>query len=203
MFGHEAREARAAQCTERYLEQLMSADERHAPQVPVDLELDPSVRLATRQLRADLMRVHPSFRFEEGLATRLAMAAARLQAGLPIDPEVTIPAPAQVISLRPQATPSAAQPAALRVVSAVPAARSAASGGWKLPSFASKPPRPLIVGGVGVASAALSIGAVYIAWRWTHPSPGPMARAARAAHANRSPGGLRSAVLGGILGVVS
>lgn len=190
MFSNEARDARR---TESYLERLTTADERRAAEVPVDVELDPAVRVAARQLRADLLRVHPSFRFEEGLAARLALAAARMEAGLPIDGDGAIPvAPAAIASFRPEQTPVAARPAA-------------PSMSLRLPSFASKPSRPFVVG--GVASAALSIGAVYIAWRWSRPSPGPMVRAVRAAHANRgvqdSHRSRRSGVRHGILGVVS
>jgi hypothetical protein len=193
-----ASEARDARRTDRYLDRLMAADERRAAEVPAEVELDPSVRAAARQLRAGSLRVHPSFRFEEGLAGRLAAAAARLEAGLPIDPDVTLPAASSVVALR----PSGPGP----VMPAVTSTR-AASAPWplKLPPLALKPSRPLIVGGVGVASAALSIGAVYVAWRWSH-QPGPMTRAVRAAHSRSVQGShrsLRAAVLGGILGVVS
>ena len=71
--------------------------------------------------------------------------------------------------------------------------------------MAARPSRPLIVGGVGVASAAISIGAVYVAWRHSHPASGRMGRAARAAHGRRPPGSgrRRTGVINGILGVVS
>jgi hypothetical protein len=52
---------------------------------------------------------------------------------------------------------------------------------------AAHPRRPLIVGGVGVASAAISLGAVYVAWRHSHPTSGRR----------------RSGVINEILGVVS
>src|SRR4051812_1255796 len=45
----------------------------------VDRELDPAARRAADRLRRDLARVHPSFRFEERLATRLAEAAVAMR----------------------------------------------------------------------------------------------------------------------------
>ena len=41
--------------------------------------LDPAARQAADRLRRDLVRVHPSFRFEERLATRLAEAAVAMR----------------------------------------------------------------------------------------------------------------------------
>ncbi len=199
MLGGGARDARR---TERYLNGLLTADDRRAPEIPMEIELDPAVRLAARELRADLVRVHPSFRFEEGLATRLARAAVRAQAGLPVEPpEISAP-PAAVAPFRRDATArphdrvrAASRPApAASSNSAGPAA-----GLRRLPGLAARPPRPLLVGGVGVASAAISIGAVYVAWRRSHHSPAPMARAARAAHGRSR----RMGVLQGILGVMS
>jgi hypothetical protein len=42
-------------------------------------QLDPAARSAAQRLRRDLARVHPSFRFEERLATRLAEAATAMR----------------------------------------------------------------------------------------------------------------------------
>jgi hypothetical protein len=192
MLGDGAREARR---TELYLEGLLGADERRAPDVPSDTGLDPEVRLAAQRLRSDLVRVHPSFRFEEALSARLSLGAVRLRAGLPVE----------------QAEPALQPPTAMAYfrrggVSAAPLIVSAAVP-TRNPLLSARSPRPLLVGGVGVASAAISIGAVYVAWRWSHPSPTPMGRAARAAHGSRvtNPAGRsrRTAVLQGILGVVS
>src|SRR5262245_47120979 len=46
---------------------------------PSDTDLDPVLRAASDRLRRDLTRVHPSFRFEERLALRLAEVAAAAQ----------------------------------------------------------------------------------------------------------------------------
>jgi hypothetical protein len=54
---------------DRYLESLLSRDAVHERDIPADL-------LATaRQLAAGVRRYHPSFRFEEDLAARLAAMA--------------------------------------------------------------------------------------------------------------------------------
>lgn len=54
---------------DRYLESLLSRDALHEHDIPADL-------LATaRQLASGVRRYHPSFRFEEDLAARLAAMA--------------------------------------------------------------------------------------------------------------------------------
>src|SRR6185369_12619510 len=60
--------------TDLYLERVLA---RHwTDRGPADAGLDPALRRASDRLRRDLTRVHPSFRFEERLALRLAEAAA-------------------------------------------------------------------------------------------------------------------------------
>ena len=76
--GLDATEIDALQ-TDRYLDALLSAAERRADDVPADPAIDPTLRLAARRLRDELVRTHPSFRFEERLARRLADAAARMR----------------------------------------------------------------------------------------------------------------------------
>jgi hypothetical protein len=132
---------------------------------PADAGLDPALRAASDRLRRDMVRVHPSFRFEERLATRLAEAAAMLR-----------------------------MPAAVGAEGAViPFRGSAAAAGHPAEAFdplafddpeddRRELPRPLIIGGA-LTSAAISIaGAAFVAWRWAHParSLSPMVRAARA-----------------------
>lgn len=200
MLGGSSRDARR---TERYLDGLMDAEERGAAEAPMDLDLDPAVLYAARELRAGLVRVHPSFRFEEGLAARLARAASATP-GTPSEQ------PAQVFgsSIAPFRSPHAAAPAGPAARSGRTTARDALAtlAAPRRLSLTSRPSRPLVVGGVGVASAAISIGAVYVAWRWSRASQTPMVRAARAARFGRAyaPGhGRRAAVLHGILGVMS
>lgn len=213
MLGSGTRDARR---TERYLDGLMAADERREAGFPVDAEMDTAVGLSARRLRADLVRVHPSFRFEEALAARLAAGAMRLRAGLPMEvdgtgsPAVT---PGTVAAFRRPlpAGEGGAATALLEGTASSPATAltephgaTPASALRRLPEVAARQSRPLIVGGVGVASAAISIGAVYVAWRHSHPASGRMGRAARAAHGRAAQSGRRrTAVINGILGVVS
>ena len=205
MLGSGTRDARR---TERYLNGLMAADERGGSGGPVDTDLDPAIRVAARALRSGLVRVHPSFRFEESLSARLAAGALRLRSGLPVETEaVVMPgtvAPFHGRSVAPAEEPATEQAAA----STLPAHSRAlwpAAAFRRLPDMTARPSRPLIVGGVGVASAAISLGAVYVAWRHSHPASSRMGRAARAAHGRIGhPGhGRRSGVINGIRGVVS
>jgi hypothetical protein len=213
MLGGASRDARR---TERYLDGLMEAEERGAAAAPMDLDLDPAVLLAARELRAGLVRVHPSFRFEEGLAARLAQTAGEARRA-----RNEQAAPAAASSIAPFRAPGVAAagdgvaaPAGLAVVGegvAAPAGLAAMRDSFAAPaaprrlSLAARPSRPLVVGGVGVASAAISIGAVYVAWRWSRASQSPMVRAVRAGRSGRtyaSGHGRRAAVLHGILGVM-
>jgi hypothetical protein len=65
--------------TDRYLDSLLAAADRGASHVPTDTAIDDRVRTIVARLRRDLVRVHPSFRFEERLATRLANEAATMR----------------------------------------------------------------------------------------------------------------------------
>jgi hypothetical protein len=158
--------------TDHYLESLLGA---HDGGSAIDAafgwgtgSLDRGVRLASLRLRRDLSRFHPSFRFEERLAMRLADAAAGLRV---------------------------AQAAGLEG-GLVPVQRVAPGSDPLLDGAAESDPadwpgtlrnaRPLLIGGA-MASAAISIaGAALMAWRRSRPSGSPMARAARAAHAARA-----------------
>jgi hypothetical protein len=165
MLGSSARDARR---TEIYLDGLLAAEERGAPDAPLDLDVDPAVVFAARRLRADLIRPHPSFRFEEGLACRLGLASS------------------PAASLRTLDAPEHAAPG---------------SGAPRLGPLSSKSARPLIVGGV---ASAISIGAVYVAWRWSRGSGSATAHAESAG--KTEPGhssGRGRRVLGGIFGVMS
>ena len=64
--------------TDRYLDSLLSAD-RDAADAPADSRLDPVIREVATRLRRHLAPVHPSFRFEERLANRLADAASSMR----------------------------------------------------------------------------------------------------------------------------
>ena len=157
--------------TDLYLDALLAAQARRATDVPSSTDLDPAIRFAAGRLSSDLARVHPSFRFEERLAARLAEVASRMRlaaaagggdvpalADSGVDPALD---PAFAPGLDPAADPEGSHLA-----------------------------RPLLIGGA-LTSAALSLaGAAYVAWRRTHPAVPPMARAVRAvAQARLTQGG--------------
>lgn len=149
--------------TDRYLDALLSAVDRRAYDVPADPAVDPTLRLAARRLRDEVVRTHPSFRFEERLARRLADAAARMRLAAAAGGEVE----AAIIPFR---TPLLTDPPL--------AAAAAAADGTPSP-FRPIVARPLLVGG------ALA-GAAFVAWRLTRGAPAdPMAVAVRAARAAR------------------
>ena len=154
--GHEI----DALVTDRYLEALLAAHARGADHGPSPATPDDPIRRTADRLSRDLPRLHPSFRFEEALATRLAEAAARMRD--PAAPDggtgVLVPLPGSgtdwPFALSPDAWPDRR--------------------------------RPLLIGGA-LTSAALSLaGAVYVAWRLNRPATGPMARAARAVARSRA-----------------
>ena len=161
--------------TDLYLDALLAAHDRRATDVPTSADLDPAIRFAAGRLSSDLARVHPSFRFEERLAARLAELAAHMRlaaaaggsdARAPLDPSLD---PHLDPAIGPDEDP-AADPESLHNV------------------------RPLLLGGA-LTSAALSLaGAAYVAWRRSRPPLTPMARAVRAVAQSRPGGGARQGV---------
>ncbi len=87
--GRDSRDVDAL-VTDRYLETLLTAHARGADAGPAPIEADPVLRHAMARLARDLPRFHPSFRFEEALADRLATAAARMRAASDELPTLTI-----------------------------------------------------------------------------------------------------------------
>ena len=148
--------------TDLYLDAILagSALDTLAGDPAVPSGLDPAARAAAERLRHDLVRVHPSFRFEERLAARLAEAATamRLPTAVGAEGRVVPFRAAAVDPLDPDADP-ATDPRELT--------------------------RPLLIGGA-LTSAAISIaGAAIVAWRRGRPGRQPMVRAVRAARAAR------------------
>jgi hypothetical protein len=142
---------------DRYLDALLAAADRHAIDVPAAAEIDPALRAVVRRLRRDLVRVHPSFRFEERLAQRLADLAARTRLDGAVGPPQPASQAAFDLAFDPAADPGSPVDDLVRH-------------------------RPLLVGGA-MASAALSLAgaAIVVARRRGRPET-PMTRAARAAH---------------------
>ena len=186
LFRHDGAETEAL-VTDRYLESLLLAGERRADDTPSDAALPPALRRAARQLSIDLVRVHPSFRFEERLAARLAEAAAgmRLAETAAGAGEAVIPPSSAATPRSLPAVPPAASSAASAAPAAPPVPAAAAQPG---PAAGPAVPlsRPLIVGGALTSAALWLAGAAYLAWRRNRSPLGPMARAARAAHAVRA-----------------
>jgi len=152
--------------TDRYLDSLLAI--QPSPSLVLDggpLGSDPSlsaaVRAVSRRLATDLPRFHPSFRFEERLALRLAEVAASMR--LP----VAAGAEGALVPIR-----------ALHPATRDPLRATEGDDEWT-------DARPLLIGGA-VAASALSLAGAWLAWR---RRTSPMARAIRAAHQMRQPGG--------------
>ncbi len=157
--------------TDLYLDALLAGAVLETNGEP---RLDPAARDAADRLRRDLVRVHPSFRFEERLATRLAEAAVALRVPLAAGAE------GRIVPIRP---PNDDGPPLDE--DGLPLDPDLADG----PDAVRRPPRPLLIGGA-LTSAALSIaGAAWVAWRLGRPrSDSAMARAARAVREARETG---------------
>jgi len=159
--------------TDLYLERVLA---RHGTDDgPADADLDPALRRASDRLRRDLTRVHPSFRFEERLALRLAEAAAAAR------------------------LPAAAGAGAGGGIVTFRGDAGVANDGFdplaNPDDERRELPVPLLIGGA-LTSAAISIAgaAAYVAWRWARPGRGgsPMVRAARAVREAHRAGGAAS-----------
>jgi len=161
----------------RYLDGLLAAADRAVGDGHAESLLEPDVREAARVLRSALVRVHPSFRFEDRLASRLAELAAA-QAG-----RARLAAGGGTVVPFPLRTVDPAMDAILRGDLDPSALPADLDGDRPSPDR-----RPLIVTGA-ITSAAISLaGVAWVAWRASRPGAGrsPMGRAARTAHARRA-----------------
>ncbi len=153
---------------DRYLESLLAARAAGADAVPASPEVDPGLRdLADRLVRA-LPRIHPSFRFEEALSTRLtAVALARPGSASEDARNAPVMLPGRIAPFDPY------DPGLMAYLDARPLDED----GDRV--------RPLLIGGA-LTSAALSLaGAAYVAWRLRRSPVTPMERAARAVAGTR------------------
>ncbi len=175
---------------DRYLDALLAAGDRRALDTPADPGLDMALRDTVQVMRRSLVRVHPSFRFEERLASRLAeLAEARSRTSMADARRGTV-----------IAFPGAAASPG-RVLDADPLLAAILDGdvdptdetALDRAGLLGQGRRPLLVGGA-ITSAALSIvGVAIVAWRASRPvtragAATAMTRAARAAHARRAAG---------------
>lgn len=158
-----------AMTTDRYLDALLSAHAVGAERTPSSADVDPAARHAADRLSRELPRLHPSFRFEEGLWLRLADVARGMRLGAAARADG-----APIPGIGPGRHGSALGDLAALI-----------DGPDPEPSV-TIPVRPLLVGGA-LTSAALSLaGAAYVAWRLSRPGAAPMARAVRAVSRARS-----------------
>ena len=179
---------------DRYLDALLAAAERHADDAPADAVLAPEIRDAARLLRRALVRVHPSFRFEERLAARLAAFAVAQgrDAGAVDGGGALLP------FSRPDTGREAVDPwlAAIIAGEADPADESTMPDSPRLAATR----RPLIVGGALTSAAISIVGVAWVAWRASRASAGRAALPlpGRAAHPGPpAPVGLSSGGMGG------
>lgn len=135
------------------------------------VRLDAAVRLASARLTRDLPRFHPSFRFEERLAIRLAEAAAAMRLPAAAGAEGSV----AVLPIHPTGLPDGFDPLA----------NPHPDGDADAAAAGVTVPRPLLIGGAMAASALSLAGAAWVAWRRSRGGASPMARAARAAHSMR------------------
>ncbi len=167
---HAAVEALVA---DRYLDDLLAAADRRADDAPVDALLDPELREAARVLRRSLVRIHPSFRFEERLAARLSELAATRPSDLAADQGHPMAAAGNgaPVPFTGRGTPSAlgaADPLLPAILSGSldPADDAAVEAESRLATAR----RPLLVGGA-ITSAAISlVGVAWVAWRAARPT---------------------------------
>ena len=156
--------------TDRYLDSLLTLAPSRVGEPIEDPEasVGAAVRAISRRLATDLPRFHPSFRFEERLALRLAQLAASMR----------LPMAAGGEGQAGTAAAPAADPPTIRRIPLAPADPLRAGD-----DDPDRDSRQLLIGGA-VAASAISIAGAWLAWR---RRTSPMARAIRAAHSFRQP----------------
>ena len=154
---------------DRYLESLLARHPADIDGVPVEL------RATAQRLASGLPRHHPSFRFEERLALRLAEVAARMRMPAAAGAEgVVVPIAGRSGIEPPHGAGDGDDPdGAAELVDVRPL------GGRPVVP-------PVVIGGV-LTSAAISLaGAAIVAWRRGRPASDPMVRAIRAVSRTRT-----------------
>lgn len=177
---------------DRYLDALLAARDqtldrrrgtgpgRPAGPSPI-VEADPS-RLAADRLAELLVRVHPSFRFEERLARRLVDLAATVGPVRPPGDERLVPEAMPQVPLAPEPQLLLAPEGPVGVGPIGPTSPTTPVRSGRLPLAAAPLRNPVVIGGA-ITSAALSIaGVALVAWRRSRPRR--PARAVSLAHAD-------------------
>lgn len=160
--------------------------------------IDPNLIEAARILRAALVRVHPSFRFEERLAARLDAAAGDSPRAASAHGDAPRDTGAAAFGRDPILFPGTATLDGIATADAPLLGDGALTvRRVTLPvAFSARVPRRAIIGGA-IASGVSLAGAAILATRWRRrPAGSPFARAARAAH--RSSGNRSRVARGGV-----
>lgn len=164
-----------------YLESLLASHDRRprlAFELAPDDTLDASERTAARFLADHLVRFHPSFRFEEGLAARLRAAAGGSAA------ETGSADAGATLLAFPGAAAGPFDPAApMAELDDGDHAAIGVDGRWHS-RFATQEQRRVLIGGA-IASGVSLAGAAIVAWRAASPPRTAFGRATRAAHRGR------------------
>jgi hypothetical protein len=181
-FGWRGREADEALQVDVYLESLLASHDRR-PQLAFELApgdtLDGSERTAARFLADHLVRFHPSFRFEEGLAARLRAAAGGSAT------ETGVAGAGATLLAFPGTAAGPIDPAAPATADVDDSDHAAISVDGRLHSrFSTQEQRRVLIGGA-IASGVSLAGAAIVAWRAASPPRTAFGRATRAAHRGR------------------
>jgi hypothetical protein len=158
--------------------------EAHDPvHPPAATLIDPDLIEAARILRDALVRVHPSFRFEERLAARIDAAARELPQAAIADYGSGSVSRAATVGRDPILFPGAAALAGVAADGLLAGDGPPSPRRVALPvRFSRRVPRRALIGGA-IASGVSLAGAAILATRWRRrPAGGAFARAARAAH---------------------
>lgn len=168
------RDADDALVLDRYLDALLLSGGRGVP-APAGPDVDPELPGAARRLQRDLVRVHPSFRFEERLAARLAEVAHGVRAAAGAE--------GLLIPFRSRGQPDDRVDDEDSLLAAIAAGSIDPAADRRSPAAS-----PMVLGGA-LTSAALSLaGVAWVAWRASQRSQRSgrdgraMRRAARIAH---------------------
>jgi hypothetical protein len=156
---HDSRVDVEALIVDRYLDALLAgAGEPGAASRDHNNTVDPIIREAADVLRRSLVRVHPSFHFEERLAARLSATASG---------HADASRPGAVVPFHPLRRGSLddGNPGASPIADALAAAPREMTGARRSPAV-----RPLLIGGA-ITSAALSLaGVAWVARRAVRPT---------------------------------
>jgi hypothetical protein len=180
--GWRSGEAEDALQVDVYLESLLAGHDRR-PQLAFELasgdSLDASERTAAGFLADHLVRFHPSFRFEDGLAARL-----RAVAGRSADEIGAADGGATLLAF-PGRVAGPVDPTALATADVDAADHTATAVDDRVRAhFPTQEQRRVLIGGA-IASGVSLAGAAIVAWRAASPPRTAFGRATRAAHRAR------------------